>query len=113
MAFRESLHLELKISTPRGIAAKEIISTVGSAEWSFEIDLMFDISCKTLKVSEVSKLSESDGEITWNVEVDCTVVLVPDEPLPRSHYDSSTTREYITVEPNLPKNWEITETSIT
>lgn len=111
MAFREKFHVEITVSTPRQVTAAEVKSTLSSAEWSFEIDLMFDISCKTLKVLKVSEFAGSEGELTWNVEVDYTVVLVPAEPLPKSHYDSSTTREYIRAEPLLPDDWEITEMS--
>lgn len=107
MKHRETLSTDSTVSTPLWVSAEDIRREYSVAVWSIEIDLMFDISCEKLIILDAAELARGDDKITWNTVVELRLSLVPDEPLPKGHYNSDVTRDYITADPTLPDGWEI------
>ena len=107
MKYRETLNIDFTVSTPLGISAEDVRREFSAAVWSIEIDLMFDILCEKMIILEAAELARGDDTITWNTVVELRLSLVPDAPLPKGHYDSDVTRDYIVAEPTLPDGWEI------
>jgi hypothetical protein len=103
--FSERVSCAATITAPSELSALEVKEQLSTAKWTFEIDLMFEVTGKVLNIEMPTLLQKKEANAAWEVTFLFEIKLESYEPIPEGYYDSEGTIEYFNATLDLPNSF--------
>ena len=103
--FSERVSCAVTVTAPSELSALEVQEQLSIAKWTFEIDLMFEVTGKVLNIEVPASMQKKDAYAAWEVIFLFEITLQFDEPIPEGYYDGEGTIEYFNANLDLPNGF--------